>query len=67
MSLYQCQRCGAKENTALGSYWNRAEKLCSECATGEWHGKFPKVILPIGMYVTNKEGNLQHKETGELA
>lgn len=65
MSLYQCERCGAKENTALGSFWNQEEKLCSECATGTWHGKFPKRILPLGMFKTNGRGNLQHKENGD--
>lgn len=42
MSLYQCQKCGAVENTALGEYWGREIKLCSECGRGKWHGKFPK-------------------------
>lgn len=65
MSLYQCEKCGAKENTALGSYWGKDEKLCSECATGTWHGQFPKMMLPIGMFVTNGQGNLEHKETGD--
>jgi len=66
VSLYQCEKCGAKENTALGSYWGKDKKICSECYSGKWHNKFPKeILLPIGMFVTNDEGNLKHKETGE--
>jgi hypothetical protein len=46
MPLFNCSRCGVVENTALGAYWNERRKnepvLCSECATGEWHGKFSK-------------------------
>lgn len=65
MSLYQCEECGAKENTALGAFWGRDRKLCSECDTGKWHGSFPKIVLTKGMFVTNKVGNLAHKETGD--
>lgn len=65
MSLYQCEECGGRENTALGAYWGRDRKLCSECGKGEWHGKFRKLLLPKGMFVTNRQGNLAHKETGE--
>lgn len=42
MSLFVCDRCGCVENTALGDYWGCAEKVCSECSTGTWHGRFPK-------------------------
>lgn len=50
MPLYKCTNaeCGALENTALGDYWDKMyddkvkEALCSECATGQWHGHFPK-------------------------
>ena len=65
MSLYQCEECGCKENTATGAYWGRDVKLCSECDTGAWHGLFEKVMLPKGMFTTNREGNLAHKDTGE--
>lgn len=67
MSLYQCTKCGARENTACGHYWAAEEgkALCSECHTGTWHGKFPKIILPIGMFITDRHGNLAHKETGD--
>lgn len=48
MPLFTCTRCQAVENTALGYYWNARregrEPLCSECATGTWHGVFPKKI-----------------------
>ena len=69
MSLYQCAKCGCCENTALGYYWQalvrKEPKVCSECHTGTWHGKFPKQILPMRMFETNQEGNLAHKQTGE--
>lgn len=46
MSLFICDRCRAVENTALGKFWCRRPRklprLCSECATGTWHGRFPK-------------------------
>ena len=41
MSLFKCSGCGCVENTALGAYWQRPHSaLCSECATGKWHGQF---------------------------
>lgn len=49
MPLFICEKCGAIENTAVGSYWQTIYKpgdipaLCSECAFGKWHGKFKKV------------------------
>jgi len=47
MPLFECQKCHCVENTALSDgYWmNRTEGgplHCSECATGTWHGRFPK-------------------------
>jgi len=50
-------------------------KLCSACApakfangeltdNGEWHGQFERVFLPMGMFKTNRVGNLEHIETG---
>lgn len=46
MPLYECERCGTCENTALTRFWwahlQREEALCSECETGVWHGQFPK-------------------------
>ena len=67
MPLFKCPRCGCIENTALGEYqWDEHLKdpeapiteICSECATGTWHGKFPKetpeqagmVLLDDGYY-----------------
>ena len=91
MSLYQCQRCGCCENTALACQgmngypesffdWTGFEdrkglKLCSACGPtkyadgepsefGKWHGRFDRVFLPLGMFKTNREGNLEHIETG---
>ncbi len=69
MSLYQCPSCGCKENTATGYYWeaklNKAEPLCSACHSGEWHGKFERVFYPAGLLITNRQGNLEHINTGE--
>lgn len=50
--------------------------LCSACAPdkfvhfgksglGVWHGKFPRIFLPLGMFVRNPQGLLAHKETGD--
>lgn len=30
---------------------------------GVWHGQFEQRYLPIGKFVTNRAGNLQHKDT----
>ncbi len=55
----------------------RGQWLCSACMPskfssgqptgkgGEWHGKFPRKFLPLGMFKTGSEGNLEHKETGD--
>lgn len=54
----------------------KGKKLCSACAPtryedrrptklGKWHDKFSRVFLPLGMFVTNHEGNLAHRETGD--
>lgn len=51
-------------------------KLCSACGPtryrdgaptkfGVWHGAFPRMFLPKGMFVTNRVGNLSHKENGD--
>lgn len=50
--------------------------LCSACGPsmysdgtptkyGVWHRVFPRVFLPMGMFETNRVGNLAHKETGD--
>lgn len=54
------------------------KKLCSACGPsrfmngestdgGKWHNKFPRVFLPLGMFRTAQNGNLEHVETGEQA
>lgn len=32
---------------------------------GKWHGRFPRVFLPMGMFRTANNGNLEHIETGD--
>lgn len=68
MPLYQCEQCGAREDSAYGNYFEalleRKPPLCSECITGVWHGRFPKLVLPIFEFRTNDEGNLEHIKTG---
>lgn len=68
MSLYQCEECGCMENTALsGFHWKQYKKeplTCSGC-DGVWHSQFDRIYLPKGMFITNHEGNLAHKETGD--
>lgn len=69
MPLFKCSGCGAAENTALGDYWipfseDRAPK-CSECATGTWHGRFPKRTPTEAGYIEGKDGFLYRPE--ELA
>ena len=54
----------------------KGQALCSACAPatykdgkpskfGMWHGKFKRVFLPKGMFVTANGGNLVHRVTGE--
>ena len=54
----------------------KGKKLCSACGPakyrdgkptefGAWHGEFKRVFLPLGMFETNRDGNLAHKETGD--
>ena len=68
MSLYQCEECGAMENTACGYYhtarMKKEKPICSEYHTGKWHEKFEKILLPKGEFVTDREGNLEHIKTG---
>lgn len=93
MSLFQCQHCGCKENTALASQgcvgyaetffdWTgledrRGKKLCSACGPpkyidgtpsrlGKWHGQFPQEFLPMGMYKTDRHGNLERIAESQL-
>ena len=30
----------------------------------QWHGRFERVFLPMGMFKMNRIGNLEHIETG---
>ncbi len=58
------------ENTATGGggYWNYEVMLCSACKPeGKWHNEFGRAFFPKDMYKTNRTGNLEHKESGELA
>lgn len=70
MPLFECSRCKAVENTALGNYWVRTglenlEPLCSECDTGTWHGEFTKQTVEEAGYVHADDGFLYTPE--ELA
>lgn len=60
MPLFKCDRCDCIDNTALGAYWhNKAEGmpvLCAECATGRWHGQFPKAAAQASGYVQRPDG-----------
>lgn len=42
MSLFVCDKCRAIENTALAGFGASKARLCSECSTGTWHGRWPK-------------------------
>jgi hypothetical protein len=51
MPLFICHRCKCVDNTAASDFWLRAregtpERLCTECTTGKWHGRFPKDPTP---------------------
>jgi hypothetical protein len=65
VSLFECTRCHAVENTALAGagYWlNSAEGkpvLCSECVSGKWHGQFEKKLVGETRYVTVTDGPLK--------
>lgn len=69
MSLFECEKCGAVENTASSNYWKRhihegKSALCSECdpEIGKWHNIFPKVSVKEGGYVTDKNGYLRKEK-----
>lgn len=53
----------------------KGKRLCSVCGPtrysddtsteyGKWHGFFDRTFLPMGAFRTNREGNLEHIETG---
>lgn len=52
------------------------KRLCCVCSPtkysngkpteyGKWHDKFDRMFLPKGLFTTNRQGNLAHKETGD--
>lgn len=54
----------------------KGKKLCSACAPtkysdgtpteyGQWHGEFERTFLPMGLFKTAQNGNLEHKENGD--
>jgi len=56
MPIFECSKCATMENTALGEYWGVQRPLCSECATGQWHGRFPKRTAKEAGYEKNEDG-----------
>jgi hypothetical protein len=53
----------------------KGKLLCSACGPtsdadgddlpyGQWHDHFDRVFLPLGKFKSNREGNLEHIETG---
>lgn len=53
----------------------KGKRLCSACTparyadgtstgSGEWHGIFGRVFLPLGAFRTDEWGNLEHIESG---
>lgn len=54
----------------------KGKKLCSACAPtkykngeltefGQWHDQFSRVFLPMGMFKTARNGNLEHVVTAD--
>lgn len=54
----------------------QGKMLCSVCGPtkhadgtptefGQWHGRFNRVFLPKGMFITAQNGNLAHIGTGD--
>lgn len=64
MPIFACAQCRIAENTALGEYWGREKKLCSECATGKWHGQFEKKSA-VGMLIDNHGGLWTQEEVDD--
>jgi hypothetical protein len=74
-----CQGCDGYAETFFdwaGIEDRKGKKLCSACAPtrysdgsptefGKWHGQFVRTFLPVGMFVTGRDGNLKHVETGD--
>lgn len=43
MPLFDCQKCGYVENTALAPwFWLEKIQECSQCHEGKWHGVFQR-------------------------
>ena len=49
MPLFECERCGVVDNTALTNFWlafvdESKPRLCSQCdpEIGKWHERFPR-------------------------
>lgn len=49
-----CSACGPREN-----------KLGGQTRYGKWHEKFERIFLPVGMFRTASDGNLEHIKTRE--
>lgn len=74
-----CQGCDGYAETFFdwtGLEDRKGKRLCSACAPtrysdgerteyGKWHGVFDRVFLPMGMFRTSHDGNLEHIETGD--
>lgn len=74
-----CQGCDGYAESFFdwtGFEDRKGKKLCSVCAPtkykdgkptdfGTWHGEFERVFLPLGMFITDRHGNLAHIETGD--
>lgn len=55
----------------------KGKMLCSACGPtkfsdgnpceegGKWHNRFKRTFLPLGMFRTARNGNLEHIETGD--
>ncbi|AUR81993.1 hypothetical protein NVP1017O_24 [Vibrio phage 1.017.O._10N.286.55.C11] len=63
MSVFKCQGCGCKENTACCNFHILASEgkkaLCSECdpKIGKWHGRFKKSEF-VEPYDRDRHGSL---------
>ena len=54
MSLFQCDKCGCGEDTALCNYWSaRVREIVPTCCAcdpriGKWHDEFPREPFAMG-------------------
>lgn len=67
MPLFACSKCETVENTALGSFWGQSPRLCSECATGVWHGIFSKKNAFDGSWLVGRYGYLYRAKEAEAS